>query len=72
MISGHRVPFSHDYTKQDLLVLRLAQAPSAERVAVHCKEFSATNAVGSQFFRHVLLLIHSFCDLGYKEPCLCS
>ena len=33
-----------------------------------CKEFSATDAVESQFFRHVLLLIHKVsCDLGYKK-----
>ena len=33
-----------------------------------CKEISATDAVESQFFRHVLLLIHKVsCDLGYKK-----
>ena len=32
------------------------------------KEVSATDAVESQFFRHVLLLIHKIsCDSGYKK-----
>ena len=33
-----------------------------------CKEISATDAMESQFFRHVLLLIHKVsCDSGYKK-----